>query len=70
MVPMSEIENVLSEIRLAAEAVGIPVLAAEAGVPLTTVRSYAERGWTHKNLAVIQSLSAAAKRLHKPDKAA
>jgi len=67
---MSEIENVLNEIRQAAEVVGIPALAQEAGVPLTTVRSYAERGWTHKNLAVIQSLSAAAKRLHKPERAA
>ncbi len=60
---MSEIALVIANIRLAAKEVGLPRLAKEAGVPYTTLHSFAARGWSNEYLEAIEKLSAAAKRL-------
>ena len=60
---MSVISEVLQGVRSTADRVGVSKLAAEAGVPYTTVRSLAERGWSNKNLATVEKLAAAAARL-------
>lgn len=46
-----------------AERVGIRALALAAGLPYSTVRSYADRGWGQKYLPVCDALIAAAERL-------
>ncbi len=60
---MSEIAQTISTIRETAERVGLPAFAREAGVPYTTVKSFADRDWSNKNLDVIEKLAAAAERL-------
>jgi hypothetical protein len=62
---MSEIASTIELIRRAADAHGLAELAREADVPYTTVHSFAERQWSHKNLEVLEKLSAAAGRLAK-----
>lgn len=62
---MTEISTATDSIRQAAEAAGLPELAREAGVPYTTVRSFAERGWSHKNLETFEKLASAAKRINR-----
>jgi precorrin-6B methylase 1 len=42
---------------------GLALLAQESGVPYTTVHSFAQRDWSHKNLEVIEKLVAAAERI-------
>lgn len=60
---MSQIADTIETVRLAAKRVGFATLALEAGVPLTTVRSFAGRNWRHKNLETLEKLVEAAKRL-------
>lgn len=60
---MSDLSEVLQSVRSTASRVGVAKLAAAAGVPYTTVRSLAERGWSNKNLATVEKLAAAAARL-------
>lgn len=62
---MSQISDTIQTIRLAAGRVGLAKLALEAGVPLTTVRSFAGRSWRHKNLETLEKLAEAAQRLAK-----
>lgn len=68
---MSEIEVALQRIRAVADKRGgLVKLAQEADVPYTTVHSFAQRGWSNKNLEVIEKLAAAAERIEAQDAAA
>jgi precorrin-6B methylase 1 len=61
---MTEIEAALQRIRTVADRKGgLAILAREADVPYTTVHSFSERDWSHKNLEVIEKLVAAADRI-------
>lgn len=62
---MSEIAQTIGRIRAVADLKGLAELASEAGVPYSTVHSFAKRGWSHKNLDVLEKLSAAADRMIK-----
>lgn len=53
-----------------ADRVGVRTLAREAGLPLSTVRSYAARGWRHKYLPACDKLIEAAERLERATPAA
>jgi lambda repressor-like predicted transcriptional regulator len=61
---MSDIANAIACIRRAADRSSVAELAREAGVPYTTVHSFADRKWSHKNLEVIQKLEKAAERIN------
>lgn len=61
---MSQIATTIDAVRQAAERDGLPRLALEAGVPYTTVKSFADRGWQNKSLAVFEKLADAAGRLN------
>jgi len=61
---MSEIATAIDRIRRVTQDRGsLVVLAEEAGVPYSTVHSFAKRGWSHKNIEVIEKLCAAAERI-------
>lgn len=60
---MDAIELAIEDVRKAAEANGLAALARESGVPYTTVKSFADRDWGHKNLDVVRQLAAASRRL-------
>ncbi|WP_292229393.1 hypothetical protein [Brevundimonas sp.] len=60
---MDPIFAIIPNIKAAAEAHGLAALAREAGVPYTTVKSFSDRNWTHKNLEIITALNGAAVRL-------
>lgn len=60
---MSDIATTIDRIRAAASQGGLVALAQEAGVPYSTVHSFAKRGWSNKNLDVLEKLSAAADRI-------
>lgn len=61
---MTEITAAVDRIRRVADRKGgLTLLAQEAGVPYTTVHSFSQRGWTNKNLDVIEKLVAAAERI-------
>lgn len=61
---MTEIEAALQRIRTVADRKGgLAELAREADVPYTTVHSFSERDWSHKNLEVVEKLVAAADRI-------
>ncbi len=60
---MSEIATAVDTIRAQADRLGLAALAREAGVPYTTVKSFADRGWSNKNLDVVEKLAEAANRL-------
>ena len=65
---MSEISATIARIRkVAGRKNGLADLAHEAGVPYTTVHSFAQRNWTHKNLEVIEKLAEAAARISARD---
>lgn len=49
--------------RIAASEKGVVALARESGLPYTTLRSMAERDWTHKSVERLAKLSEAAQRL-------
>lgn len=61
---MTEIETALARVQaVAARKGGLAELAREADVPYTTVHSFSDRNWSHKNLEVIEKLVAAADRI-------
>ena len=60
---MDLIDTAISNVRAAAQAHGLAELARAAGLPYTTVKSFADRDWSHKNLETIRALNAAADRL-------
>lgn len=60
---MNEMERAIARIREMADRRGLAELSREAGVPYSTVHSFAQRAWSNKNLEVLQKLSAAAERL-------
>jgi len=53
----------MKRVGFVAQRVGITALAREAGLPLTTVRSFRDRGWVLKSLRNCEALIAAAERL-------
>jgi hypothetical protein len=59
------ISEAMKRVGRVADRVGIDVLAAEAGLNESTVRSYRARGWTAESLTRAEMLIAAAKRLNK-----
>jgi hypothetical protein len=60
---MTQIYQTIETIRQAADLHGVGALAREAGVPYTTVKSFSDRNWSHKNLDLIDKLVNAAGRL-------
>jgi nucleoside phosphorylase len=60
---MTSIALTIKNIEKAADAHGIGALAREAGVPYTTVKSFSDRNWSHKNLDMLDKLANAAVRL-------
>lgn len=60
---MTQVNDIINNVRRAAEAHGLAALAREADVPYTTVKSFADRGWSNKNLQVIDALARASDRL-------
>jgi hypothetical protein len=70
---MQTVAERMARVGRIAERVGVYRLAQEAGLPLSTVRSYAARGWTQSYLPICDKLIAAAERLeraHRPSDAA
>lgn len=62
---MSDVSSAIEDIRqAAARCKNLADFAREAGVPYTTVRSFADRHWSHKNLEAFQKLADAAKRIN------
>lgn len=61
---MTCIDSTIAAVAETAKRVGLGVLAAEAGVPYTTVKSFSDRDWSHKSLSVIKALAAASDRLN------
>jgi len=57
------IDETIKTIRDTAERVGLTALALEAGVPYTTLQTFAKRGWSHKSLTVLVKLASASDRL-------
>lgn len=67
---MTQIASAIDRIRRVAGARGgMARLAQEAEVPYTTVHSFSQRNWSHKNLEVIEKLAAAAERIEAQDAA-
>lgn len=60
---MSQVAETIIRVRSTAQRVGLAEFARAAGVPYTTVKSFADRGWTNKNLEVLTLLDEAAQRL-------
>lgn len=68
---MTEIEQALARIRAVANRKGgLAELSREAEVPYTTIHSFHQRDWQHKNLEVIEKLTAAADRIAQREQAA
>jgi hypothetical protein len=62
---MQTVAERMARVGRVADRIGVFRLAREAGVPLSTVRSYAARGWTTNNLPICDKLIAAAERLER-----
>ena len=60
---MTQVNDIINNVRRAAETHGLAALAREADVPYTTVKSFSDRGWSNKNLQVIDALARASNRL-------
>lgn len=60
---MDHVDEGMRRVAVVADRVGVTVLAREAGVPLSTVRSFRDRGWALKSLPNCEKLIAAADRL-------
>ena len=60
---MQTITKAMERVGRVADRVGVWALANEAGLPLSTVRSYRDRGWTAEPLVACEKLIAAAERL-------
>jgi hypothetical protein len=67
---MHEIAEGMARVAVVADRVGVRALAREAGLPLSTVRSYRDRGWTAESLLRCEMLIAAAERLSSQTSAA
>jgi lambda repressor-like predicted transcriptional regulator len=67
---MTDFPGEIESIRQAVKAASLADLAREAGVPYTTVHSFAEREWTHKNLETFEKLASAARRINRRKKSA
>jgi hypothetical protein len=61
---MDPIQTAIDDVKRAVDARGITALVDESGVSYTTIRSFRDRGWSHKNLEVLRKLAAAAQRLN------
>lgn len=66
---MDNIDATIKAVRDTADRVGLPALAREAGVPYTTLQTFAKRKWSHKSLDVLKKLSKASDRLAANDQA-
>lgn len=66
---MDPIERLILNVRKAAETHGLAAFARAADVPYTSLKSFADRGWTNKHLLMLQRLDAAAHRLTSGDAA-
>ena len=62
---MQNVEEGMARVAAVAGRVGITELAREAGMPLSTVRSFRDRGWTLHSLPNCEKLIAAADRLER-----
>jgi hypothetical protein len=62
---MPTIDEGLRRVAEIAEVVGVTELAREAGLPLSTVRSFRDRGWALKSIPNCEKLIAAAERLER-----
>jgi hypothetical protein len=60
---METLETGLQRVASVAKRIGVTELAREAGLPLSTVRSFRDRGWSPKSIATCEKLIAAAERL-------
>jgi hypothetical protein len=60
---MTPTAHAIEAIKQAADVHGVSALAREAGVPYTTVKSFSDRNWSHKNLDLLDKLAEAATRL-------
>ncbi|WP_374387173.1 hypothetical protein [Brevundimonas sp.] len=60
---MDPIEAVIENVKTAAETHGLAALARAADLPYTTVKSFSDRDWSHKNLETIRALNSAAEKL-------
>jgi len=67
---MTDIEDAVREVRENADRFGLVALAREAGVPYTTLHTFARRGWRLKSLDMMESLIAAGARLNAEPEAA
>jgi hypothetical protein len=61
--PTRAFADALAGVGLIADIVGVAALAREAGVPLSTVRSYRDRGWWVESFWIVEKLIDAAERL-------
>ena len=60
---MQTVDEGMKRVAAVADRVGVTRLAREAGVPLSTVRSFRDREWCLKSLPTCEKLIAAADRL-------
>jgi hypothetical protein len=60
---MQTLAERMEHVAAVAERVGVTRLAREAGLPLSTVRSFRNRGWGLKSIPNAEALIAAAERL-------
>lgn len=60
---MDQIGSAIQNVKAAAQTYGLSALAREADLPYTTVKSFADRDWSHKNLDTVRALIGAADRL-------
>jgi sugar phosphate isomerase/epimerase len=61
---MDPIQTAINDVKRAADAKGLRALADESGVKYTTIKSFHDRDWSHKNLEVLRKLADAARRLN------
>lgn len=66
---MTQLTDTITRVRTAAEQVGLREFARIADVPYTTLKSFADRGWSNKNVLVLQKLADAASKVE-PESAA
>ena len=62
---MQTVTEGMARVARVADQVGLKAFAREAGVPVSTVRSYRDRGWDQQHLHTYEKLVAAAERLEK-----
>jgi hypothetical protein len=67
---MQTVEEGMARVAAVAERVSVTELAREAGLPVSTVRSFRDRGWCLKSLPNCEKLIAAAERLEASERVA